>query len=138
MSYWDSAAIVPLLVEEKRSAYYTGLRERETIVTWWGTPVECASALARKVRERTLLPAGFAAALHFLEQLQKHWIEIQPSPPLRQAAIKLLRTYPLRAADALQLAAAIVASDFDPAGGRFLSDDERLKSAAEGEGFVVD
>lgn len=138
MSYWDSAAVVPLLICEKRTDYYSRLRERESIVTWWGTPVECASALARKLRDRTLTPAGFAAALHFLDQLQKNWTEIQPSPPLRQTAIKLLRTYPLRAADSLQLAAAIVASDFDPAGRRFLSEDERLKSAAEGEGFLVD
>lgn len=129
---------MPLLILEKRSAYYSGLRERENIVTWWGTPVECVSALARKLREQTLPPAGFAAALQFLEELQKNWIEIQPSPSLRQAALKLLRTYPLRAADALQLAAAVVAADFDPAGRRFLSEDERLKSAAAGEGFAVD
>ncbi len=137
MSYWDSAAIVPLLIVEKRTAYYSKLRERETIVTWWGTPVECASALARKFRERTLTAGGFAASLSFLDQLQKNWTEIQPSVPLRQAAIRFLRIYPLRAADALQLAAAVVASDFDPAGRRFLSEDDRLKSAAEGEGFVV-
>lgn len=138
MTYWDSAAIVPLLIAEKQTARYAKLRDRETIVTWWGTPVECVSALARKLREQTLTPVGFAAAFVFLDQLQKSWTEIQPSPQLRQTATKLLRIYPLRAADVLQLAAAIVASDFDPAGRRFLSEDERLKNAAATEGFLVD
>jgi uncharacterized protein len=138
MSYWDSAAIIPLLIAERRTKYYSQLRDREEIVTWWGTPVECVSALARKFREQTLTPGDFAYTLNLLEQLAASWVEIQPSLAIRRTASQLLRTHSLRAGDALQLAAAQTAVNFHPERQRFLTEDVRLKAAAEREGFVVD
>lgn len=43
----------------------------------------------------------------------------------------------LRSADALQLAAALVACDERPRGETFVSLDERLRNAAQREGFTV-
>jgi hypothetical protein len=49
----------------------------------------------------------------------------------------VLRAHPLRAADALQLAAAIAAADGSPASMSFLTLDDRLGDAASREGFPV-
>jgi hypothetical protein len=46
-------------------------------------------------------------------------------------------SYPLRAADALQLAAALIWCNRHPRGKTFISGDERLLEAAEKEGFNV-
>ena len=48
------------------------------------------------------------------------------------------KTHPLRAADALQLGVALVASNFEAHSARFLTEDARLKEAAEKEGFASD
>jgi hypothetical protein len=60
-----------------------------------------------------------------------------PSESVRRTAERLLRTHPLRAADSLQLAAALIASDHDPRSLELVCMDERLKSAARREGFTV-
>ena len=50
--FWDSSALVAYLVEEKRSAEIVPLFVHDdAIVIWWGTPVECVSALERRRRE---------------------------------------------------------------------------------------
>ena len=54
---------------------------------------------------------------------------------VRNRAIRLLRVHPLRAADAFQLAAALVAFRAQPQDAIFLTGDERLRLAAEREGF---
>ena len=52
MRFWDSSAIVPLLVEEGTSAGRHALLEADSeIVTWWTTYIECESALCRLERE---------------------------------------------------------------------------------------
>jgi len=78
------------------------------------------------------------------DQLQKRfdtltasWIETQPANKLHQRAIRLLRVHPLRAADALQLAAALVASAENPQTLPFVCSDVRLREAAAKEGFQV-
>ena len=49
----------------------------------------------------------------------------------------MLRVHPLRAADALQLAAAVAFAEDNQAGVRFVSFDARLNDAAAREGFPV-
>lgn len=51
--------------------------------------------------------------------------------------MRLLRLHPLRAADALQLAAALVLAEHDPRTLPFVTLDERLALAAEQEGFEL-
>jgi len=105
------------------------------MVVWWGTPVECASAIARREREESLSVAGATQAMERLRALEPSWNEVVPSTAVRTTAERLLRVHSLRAADALQLAAAIVAVDGEPSWLGFVCLDERLSEAAQREGF---
>lgn len=138
MRFWDSSAILPLLVEETSTPsaldYYGN---NPGIVAWWGTPVECASALARLERETRLNSAEVTQALGQLATLQAAWHEVQPLDGVRQIAQRLLRLHPLRAADSLQLAAALLVCEHRPQGWQFVCLDTRLSLAAEREGFMV-
>ncbi len=62
---------------------------------------------------------------------------MQPVPAVRSAAIRVLRVHPLRAADALQLGAAIVVSEGHPSTLPLVTLDDRLALAAEREGFTI-
>lgn len=79
MKFWDSSAILPLLVEEVSTLSALGYYENNPeIVAWWGTPVECASALARLEREAKLDSTEITRALGQLAALQAAWHEVQP------------------------------------------------------------
>ena len=135
--YWDASALLALLAREPKAASYRAMARDFGIVTWWGTYVECAAALARHAREGSA-PAQIAESYRMLEQLSGDWLEIAANERLRRAAVRAAKTHLLRAGDALQLGAALVASGFEPHSVRFLTEDGQLKRAAEREGFVVD
>lgn len=136
--FWDSSAVVPLLVEEQESGWLLELVEGESaMLVWWGTTVECVSALSRLEREGGIERRAMAQALRRLRALQRAWHEVQPIEPVREAAARLLRVHDLRAADALQLAAAIVAGRGRPAEFTVVCLDARLAAACEREGFEV-
>lgn len=139
MRFWDSSAIVPLLLlhEPRREDLLTLFEADPTIVAWWGTPIECTAAVARREREGALTVAEAGAALERLRALSAGWQEIQPTDPVRTTALRILRVHPLRSADGLQLAAAIVAAEHEPATLEFVSLDARLNEAASREGFAV-
>jgi predicted nucleic acid-binding protein len=138
MRYWDSSALVPLLVRQDPSARMKDIASQDVVVvTWWGSSVECVSALARAEREERLSAAAFADAVTRLRRAAAAWTEVVPSGNVRDQAIRLLRVHPLRAADAAQLAAAIVAADFQPASLEFVTLDPRQAEVAEREGFRV-
>jgi predicted nucleic acid-binding protein len=138
VKYWDASAVVPLLVEEASTADKQRILDADpVIVTWWATRVECASALGRLRREGSLNEAGFGAALRRLTTHAASWAEVEPSAAVRRTALRLLRVHPIRAADALQLAAALAAADGDPSTIAFVSCDGRLSAAADVEGFPV-
>jgi predicted nucleic acid-binding protein len=136
--YWDSSALLPLLVREDSSASMAAaLRQDPAIVTWWGTRVECVSAIARLERDRMLSQAELRTALAKLEASAREWTEVPAIDEVRMQATRLLRVHRLRAADALQLAAAIVASDYAPRTLAVVTLDARMGEAAEVEGFRV-
>ena len=138
MRFWDSSAVVPLLMAESTSAAV--LREYELdpeVVAWWATEAECVSALARLERDGNLTAASMGDALRRLGALAKAWREVQPVTAVRTTAIRLLRVHPLRTADALQLGAAIAAAEDHPAVLPLVTLDDRLAQAAEREGFEV-
>ena len=136
MKFWDASALVPLLVAEPttRSMQLVATRDPEMLV-WWGSEVECASALARLERAAAL--DGKAASLAFerLRRLAAGWHEIEPTEIVRETAVRFLRVHPLRAADALQLAAAFIAAERRPRSLQIVTLDERLADAARKEGF---
>lgn len=105
-------------------------------MVWWTTEIECVSALARLEREGS--PASpLREAFGRLKEFAASWQEIDPSDELRETATRLLRVHPLRAADALQLAAAFVAASGRPSSLEFVALDERLATAAQKEGFSI-
>lgn len=136
MIFWDSSAIVPLIVDEPSSlAARAVLRQGDTMIVWWGTAIEVWSALCRRVRDGTLSPQDQDRARRALAMLSDAWHEVVPSDILRDYADNLLRRHPLAAADALQLAAALTLATGRPKGHRFACLDDRLALAARGEGF---
>lgn len=138
MNFWDSSAILPLLVADSATAEMRGLYQAQPeMVAWWGAPVECTSALARLEREGKLDALAVGRAQRQLRLLQDHWHEVQPVESVHRTAQRLLRVHPLRAADALQLASAVVACDEQPQTWGFVCLDERLSAAAEREGFQL-
>ena len=94
MNFWDSSAILPLLVSETSTPAVRALYDAEPeIVAWWGTPAECVSALARLEREGALDAASVAAAIRQLGALGEQWHEVQPVDAVRLTARCLLRAH---------------------------------------------
>lgn len=138
MRYWDSSALVPLLVRQKLSARSIAImRSDAQAATWWGTEMECASALARLGRESLASAEEIEDAFDRLSALSAGWHIVEPTERVKSTAIRLLRTHNLRAGDALQLASGIEASGGKPGALEFVCFDERLSVAARKEGFRV-
>ena len=136
--FWDSSAIVPLLVPEGRSEALTRQIGGDTEpVIWWTTPLECQSAIQRRHREHAFPAAELTASNERLRQFLQHADTIAPTDEVRRRAARLLAVHPLRAADALQLAAALMWSEEQPHGETFVSLDVRLREAAAREGFTL-
>lgn len=138
MKFWDSSAIVPLLVQEAASQSTENLlRHDPDLLVAWSASLECVSALCRKEREKALDAAGLSTALQRLKILEDHWHEVVVSDQLKAVCRRLLRTHALRAADAVQLGSAIVACGNRPGKYELVTLDQPLKTIAEKEGFQV-
>ncbi len=107
------------------------------MLVWWASEVECVSAIARMERQDDLKGDALQTALERLDSLADAWHEVQPVEAVRGTDRRLLRVHGIRAADALQLAAAVVAAEGQPATLEIVSLDERLGDAARREGFTV-
>lgn len=136
--FWESSALVPVIVPEPRSAELATAFDADVIpVTWWGTPLECQSALARKHREA---PIPREVAMHAAERLRQIRVragEIAATEDVRARAFRLITIHRLRAADALQLSAALLWCEDNAAGETFVSLDRRLREAARHQGFTL-
>lgn len=136
MIFWDTSGIFPLLVEEESTeAREQSLLADSEMVIWYGTPTEIESAMSRREREGVLPRDVRMLADKRLEALANFWMEVSPTPQVRLRAIRLLRVHALRAADAFQLAAALILCRDNPGELAFLTADSRLKEAAHREGF---
>jgi predicted nucleic acid-binding protein len=137
-AFWDASAIVPLCVGQAGSGFAREALRDKTIAVWWGTPVETVSAFARLARAGELDQRHLRMARTRLAALRGMWIEVQPGEALRELAEGLIERHPLRAADALQLAAALIWSRRRPQKRSFVCLDGRLAEAAGKEGFSVE
>lgn len=136
MRYWDASALVPLVISEPSSETVRAwLSDDERIVTWAWTRVEITSAVERRARQGLLSRAQRRDALGRFEALAETWDEVTDVLAVRSRAIPLLARHPLRAADAAQLAAALLVSEQVVDGFAFVCLDETLTSAAEREGL---
>lgn len=138
MRFWDTSALVPLVLEEARSAACRRLlRDKSEIVVWALTRTEMLSAVWRRARAGDLSPKSVPRVLARIDALSARWSEITDVDLVRDRAERLLAQHPLRAADALQLAAALVLNRERPRGRDLVTADEDLASAARAEGFRV-
>lgn len=137
MRFWDASAIVPQLISETTSQRLRTLVASDpTMAVWWASEVECASALVRREREG-MLAARMEIALRQLREFAGAWFEVEPNDLIRETAVRILRVHALRAADALQLAAAFAAAERHPASLEMVTLDERLAVVARKERFTV-
>lgn len=138
MRFWDSSAIVPLLLEEPAREHLLATLESDPLmIVWWATPVELVSALSRRERDGGVSLESVTTSIERLRALERAWQTVLPTDAIRSRAQRLLRVHPLRAADSLQLAAALSICAEDPASLAFLSLDQRLSDAARREGLEV-
>lgn len=138
MKFWDSSAVVPLLVSENESKALGALLEKDPdLLVWTLTPTEILSALFRKLREGGITETKLDLIRRRLTELEHGWSEILQVELTRQKANRLLAVHPLRAADALQLAAALIAFEDKPEEEGFVTLDQNLAQAARREGFQV-
>jgi uncharacterized protein len=138
MIFWDASAIIPLCIDEPQSKTVKGIVKKDSLMAvWWGSIIECHSAVARLRRDKVLTHSEEDQVRDLLSILANVWTEIEPGGDIRDIASRLMLAHPLRAADSLQLAAALVWSGKTPRGHRFVCLDNRLRDAARKEGFVV-
>jgi hypothetical protein len=71
------------------------------MLVWWGSEVECVSALVWLERDGALSTQAMTRALGRLVQFTVAWHEVDPSDAIRETAARFLRVHLLRAADAL-------------------------------------
>ena len=136
--FWDSSALVPLLLPADRSAALTAqLAADKDPTIWWATPLECQSAIQRRHREKPLPQAVLLSATDRLRAVVELVDTVAPTDEVRRRAARLVAVHPLRASDALQLAAALIWCEEQPHGEGFVSLDSRLRDAARSEGFDV-
>jgi len=137
-AFWDTSAVVPLCCFQPQSGQARqAARTYSRQVVWWGTIIEAVSSLNRLTREGIINAKESSQAFARLDYLRGRWNEVQPTEELRNRAERLLRIHRLRAADALQLAAALVWCGNHPQGRAMIGADGNLSDAASAEGFTV-
>jgi predicted nucleic acid-binding protein len=137
MKYWDSSAILPLLLEEERTGAVVAIHAQDPDqAVWCLTEVEIAAALARRVRDGLATERADSVRNEFKRYSQR-WTSVGSLELVRSRALRLVNIHPLRAADALQLGAALIVSGERPDSLPFVCLDDRLRDAARREGFPV-
>ena len=99
--------------------------------------MEYVAAFSRRERDGSLTTKEVSDHLVRLHALSNVWYEVQPGRRIRTLAQRLLRVQPLRAADSLQLAAALAVAEEEPSSVGFVCFDARLNQAASREGFAL-
>jgi predicted nucleic acid-binding protein len=136
--FWDTSAVVPLVVRQSASTradrWYA---EDPVIAIWTLTTVEITSALWRLRREEALTEDDARAAELRVDELASASYIVADVNSAKALAARLLRVHSLRAADALQLGAALIWCGGQPLGKTLHTLDERLALAARREGFSV-
>jgi predicted nucleic acid-binding protein len=122
-AYWDSSALIPLCVSQPQSPRSRTLYDTFTVVTWWASRVEMISGLTRLERMGQISHDQFVSGKKTVQEIARVWSSVQS---------------PLRAADAIQLAAAHAACDYKPERFVLITADQRLEDAARRSGFAVE
>jgi predicted nucleic acid-binding protein len=138
LRFWDSSAVLPLLVGQATTPKVRELfAEDPHTCVWTLTDVEVRSALMRLERAGDLTPSRRLAAEEHFAHLWKRTRVVESIEAVKAQARRILGLHPLRAADALQLGAALVFAGLDPLGTELVCLDLRLADAARLEGFRI-
>ncbi len=129
-AFWDASALVPLCIHQPFTGRASALFKTYEAVVWWAAPVEVASALARLLRINQITVDEWNKAKKSAGRLADLWLVVHPTDKVQTRAAHLVDVYDLRAADCLQLAAALDWCDDAPKGQVFLCADRRLRNAA--------
>jgi hypothetical protein len=136
--FWDSSALVPLVVVQPTSAdAERWIADDPDAASWTLAPVEIVSALRRLVREQLLDERAAVEAESVAAEVLRHTHVVSDVERVKTTASRLLRVHALRSADALQLAEALLWADGSPRGRVLHCFDRPLGLAAEREGFSV-
>jgi predicted nucleic acid-binding protein len=136
--FWDTSAIIPLWIAEQSSTRAKSwYRNDPNVIVWTLTRVEVFSALARRRREAPGAASRLLTVRREFIRAWEQWSEVTAIEIVRRHAERIVESYPLRAADALQIGAAVIAAEDNPAALEFVTFDENLAHAAEREGFRV-
>jgi uncharacterized protein len=105
--------------------------------------VEATCAFARRLREGSLALSEYSATITaFNHDTQYDYVLLEITPQVIHTACQLGERHPLRAYDAIQLAAASLANRSLINGGQdpllFICADDRLNTVAEAEGLQTD
>jgi len=138
MRFWDSSALVPLCLNSTQTKYCLDLFKKDShIIVWCLTLSEIWSALCRQARDQTISDDHLQTAKKRARKLSDSWSEVVIVEKARERSLRLMEVHGLKAADSLQLAAALIAADEQTRQFEFVSLDKRLISAAQKEGFVI-
>ena len=138
MRFWDSSAVVPLIVAQPASSQADAwLSEDPELALWTLTAVEVTSALRRLVRENQLAERDANTAEARVDELAKTCHLVVNVEAVKSQARRLLRLHSLRAAEAMQLGAALEWAGGHPTGRLFVTLDAQLARVAAREGFRV-
>jgi predicted nucleic acid-binding protein len=136
--FWDTSALVSLVVTERGTALAERLlAEDPGVVVWTLTRVELLSALARRRHGEQRAARRLETARREILGAWPRWSEVTDVDSVRRHAERVVETHAIRAADALQIGAAPVAADGEPASLDFVTFDASQGEAAEREGFRV-
>jgi predicted nucleic acid-binding protein len=136
--FWDTSALVPLLIVERGTSLAARwLRQDSGVVVWTFTRVELLSALARRRRAEPKDESLVSAARRDVLQEWERWSEVTAIEVVRGHAQRLVESHPIRTGDALQIGAALAAAERDPTLVEFVTFDENQATAAEREGLRV-
>jgi len=139
VKFWDTSALVPLIVDEPATPVMRGILARDRdVVVWMLTSVELLSTLGRLGRASgealsDVLPGARLDAM----DLFKRWVAVTHVEGVRRRAERLVGVHPLSAADAMQLGAALLVSGDRPETLDFVTLDQPLGRSAQLEGFRV-
>lgn len=138
MRFWDSSAIVPLLVTQAASPQTDDwFSEDPHLALWTLTSVEVSSAVRRLSREKIIGEKEASTAESRADELIETSHVVVNVEAVKLQARRLLRLHTLRAADAMQLGAAMEWANGRPMGRFFCTLDIQLARAAAREGFQV-
>ena len=138
MRFWDTSALIPLVIDEAMTERLRALMTEDTdIAVWMLTSVELLSTIGRLDRASHGLDDLISGIRIDAIERYKQWTLVTEVDSVRRRAERLVGIHPLTAADALQLAAAQVASQDKPETLAFVTVDAQLAKAARLEGFRV-